>query len=187
MNNPYFSSESYKENVILTDSEIELIYENTFFDVLYFYIYFCFRKALMHIVFGLYSLLVVFPVFNKRDNTGVGFYYSVILGGVACIVIYVFLWLLTVLLSLLYLWMINNKGFLTEHKIKVTREGLGNQTKYSQSLFFWNGIKKVHNTKRLIVVYTNINRAILIPTKVFSSQAQAEEFVSIVEAHMKNM
>ena len=69
------------------------------------------------------------------------------------------------------------------HSYTVTPEGLASTSQFGRSVLYWSGIEKVVELEKSIAFHFSAAQAILIPKRVFASQAHGAEFLRLVEQY----
>jgi YcxB-like protein len=75
-----------------------------------------------------------------------------------------------------------NQNVLTEHRVELRRDGLYEETKYSQCMFLWPGILRIVTAAGFIAVYVTAHSAVLIPDKCFDSPDQRARFLDAMKS-----
>lgn len=163
---------------------MEVRYTNTFRDLIGFNLYHLPRTGVMQIVFIAAIVLHAWsfgPSVRKLDDSlpmkVSVFLTSLLLVLGALVVIQFLLVLLTYLPS-------KNKGLLTEHVVRISDDGIVEETAFGTTTSTWSAVPKVGQTRRRIFLYTQQHAAHIIPKRAFPTPDAATQFVEFAQARI---
>ena len=73
---------------------------------------------------------------------------------------------------------LDNRTLLTSHVIELRPEGLYEETKFNQSIFFWSGLISPVRHLNCLCVYVTPQHAHVIPLRAFRSKQEQEAFLT---------
>jgi hypothetical protein len=144
-----------------------------------------------YLAFNVIHQLVSIPVQIFYGGMSLFFFFS-LLGAqpaTVCAIVallgYLAMWAIQIVFNVFYLCFGSYRSLLTQHTVEIQDDAFFDETKFSRSYHFWNGINKVVNKLGMVAVYINASAAHIIPGRAFSSAAQRDEFVSMVRAKLR--
>lgn len=155
---------------------MEISYKSRIYDSIYFNIYTNLREPIFLIIISLLALH--YSYYSIKGMTGgqyswyvhvFAFLYFMLLFGIISLV---WILLIAVIMSVLR----KNKSVLTDHRIIINEEGLIEETKYNKSEHKWNGLHKLKETKKYIIIYITHWSGHVIPKSCFVDENQGKEF-----------
>jgi hypothetical protein len=155
---------------------MKIEYENKFSDIFIFSVFHQFHSIVLQVLY----LLMSFWVFRTGLEDS-----SVLAAGIVAFLSYVALWLIQVVFNGIYLFSKKDKSTCTKHSVEIQDESLVDQTKYSKSFFYWDGILKVVRRPGHVAIYVTVHSACVIPMRAFSSKEQCNELVKLVNQKLK--
>jgi hypothetical protein len=70
----------------------------------------------------------------------------------------------------------NKEGILGEHTVEINDSGIKDITQVSESMYKWNGVKSIEQSKDYIFIFVDSIQAYFIPKRSFSSEKDNVEF-----------
>ena len=131
------------------------------------------RVQVLYLLFG----WVIYTIEAKRSDTAVAV--------VMAVIFWLFLWILQLTFNAFYLYSSKNRTILTSHVIEVRDDAFYEETRFSKSMHYWTGVTKVVRRPGFAAVYVTGISAHVIPRRAFSSDAQLNEFVAMVQERIR--
>ena len=159
---------------------MEVRYSNTLGDLVRFNLYHLPRMGIMQVMFA--GLVVLHTCTFGRDIAKLNESTPMKVG----VFLITFVLFFTALIFLQFLLILfsyrpsKNKALLTEHVIRVSDEGLVEETALGSTACTWNGVPNVGQNRRYIFLYVQQNMAHIIPKAAFVTPAAASDFVRFV-------
>jgi hypothetical protein len=158
----------------IKDMKIE--YENKFSDI---FVFNGFNQFESTVTQGLYVLICFLFFKSLLDDNSVP--EALVITGV----VYVLMWLTNFAFNALHLCSKKDKSTYTKHVVEVQDEFLLDQTQYSKSYFYWNGIVKAVRRPGYVAIFVTNHTACIIPTRAFSSKEQCGELMKLINQKLK--
>ncbi len=79
----------------------------------------------------------------------------------------------------------NNQAILGHQAMSLSPEGIFSKSQTGESKLNWASIDKVVQSEKYIFLYISSTNAIVIPTRVFATENQRQEFMSYVTVHVE--
>lgn len=150
-------------------------YDNTFFDISYFW---CIQQFTAVAVQGFYIVVAIFIGFLEATHR------SGIMAVTIAVCIWGAMWLAQVLFNLIYMASKDNRTLLTKHVIEIRDEGLFEETPFNRSIFFWPGIMKIAAYPGYLAIYISGHQAHVIPRRAFTSPKDVQAFRDLAVQHL---
>jgi hypothetical protein len=155
---------------------MKIEYENKFSDIFIFSFFHQFHSIALQVFY----LLMSFWIFRTALEDS-----SALAAGIVAFLSYVGLWLIQIAFNGIYLFSKKDKTTYTKHSIEIQDESLVDQTKYSKSFFYWDGVLKVVCRPSYVAIYVTAHSACIIPMRAFSSKEQCNELMNLVTQKLK--
>lgn len=78
-----------------------------------------------------------------------------------------------------------NRSILTDHVLRITDDGIVEETPLSSSTVAWSAIPRIAQNSRYLFVYVQQNSAHVVPKRAFPSSADATAFYETVEKRIE--
>lgn len=75
----------------------------------------------------------------------------------------------------------DNKGLLGRHELSLAEDGIHVVNDYKDSTTKWKAVENISVTEEYILVHVGTIAAHIIPTRAFNSQAEKDQFISIIK------
>jgi hypothetical protein len=158
-----------------TVSTLRVEYVNTFLDLVLFNSAHQFMSPVLHAVYVTMTLFIFALEMSNEVSVAV----------TIAIVFYLLMWAVQFVVNVLYLYSRKNRSVLTRHVVEIRPEGLYEETKYNQSIFFWPGVVKAVRRLGYVAIYVTPHTAHIIPNRAFASPSNAEEFMRTIRERIR--
>jgi len=155
---------------------MKIEYENKFSDIFFFHAFNHFESIVTQ---GFYVLICFLFFKSSLDDSSVP--EALVFAGV----VYVLMWLAHFVFNALYLCSKKDKSTYTKHVVEVQDQSLLDQTKYSKSFFYWDGIVRVVRRPGYVAIFVTSHTACVIPMRAFSSKEQCSGLVKLINQKLK--
>ncbi|MDE2142257.1 MAG: YcxB family protein [Elusimicrobia bacterium] len=154
-----------------TDMEVD--YQNNLGDFISFNFYACLRNRVLQLIMIITALTLLQSNYAWKQPLGVRAY-SFLLG------MGLFAGLFSALLVLIVL--VNykrpqNRIAFSNHKLKLSRDGVSEVSEYSNMSCSWKAVNKIVQNNRLFMIYFSNNLAFLVPKRIFETEEQLRSFL----------
>ncbi len=166
---PYRSPQSD----VTVDPELAVKYKNNRLDLNWFSL----RTAFASLRVQAFMLIICIAFFLIIRYSGD---YQWLVKFVMASILYLFMWLVQALMTIVMTASKKNDSMLSEQLIEVNEDGITETNEFHRLTIFWKGVVRVVEANRFVAIYFTDLQAILIPDRAFSSNEHRSRFVSFV-------
>lgn len=155
------------------------------YDLIWLNVYLQLRGIFTYALFGFLSTIFYYKWYavyidNCNENTALGILLSTLLGIVA-----VLLCCSLFLATTVYI-VGKSPGVLCLHEYTLASEGLFQKTSVDECILKWQGIRKVHVSKKYLLIWINHWQCHMVPRRSFKSQEDFNVFTHVALNYWRN-